>query len=439
MATSMAAATIEAVKLLRPLRERDFALLWTGMTVSLLGDGIYLVAVAWQVYDLDNDPVALSLVGTAWTLGMVAFLLTGGIVSDRTDRRRVLVGADVVRAAALVGMGVLSLSGALEVWHLVALAAFIGMGEAFFGPAFGALVPDVVHPEHLVQANALDQLVRQAAERLIGPALGGFIVAAVGAGTAFLIDAATFAVSAACVAGMRVRIRPQERARSARAELREGLAFVRREPWLWATLVAASVGLLFFLGPLEVLLPYVVRNELGGGAGAYGAVLAAAGAGAIAVSLVLSQRGLPRRYLTFMYVTWAVGTLPFLGYAFGTALWQFALMGVLYGGCMTAGMVVWGVLMSTRVPAELRGRVHSVDWFVSIGLVPVSFALTGPLSKAIGVRETLILAAVVPAAVCVVLFVVAGLRRDEERGLGSYAGATSASASAAGSETPAIS
>src|SRR4051812_49712499 len=99
------------MKLLRPLRERDFALLWTGLTVSLLGDGIFLVAEAWQVYDLDNDPVALSIVGTAWTLGMVAFLLTGGVISDRADRRRVLILADVVRAAALLAMGVLSVTG----------------------------------------------------------------------------------------------------------------------------------------------------------------------------------------------------------------------------------------------------------------------------------------------------------------------------------------
>jgi MFS family permease len=425
------------VKLLRPLRERDFALLWTGMTVSLLGDGIYLVAVAWEVYDLDNDPVALSLVGTAWTLGMVAFALTGGIISDRTDRRLVLVGADLVRAAALVAMGVLTVTGGVEIWHLVALAFFIGIGEAFFGPAFGALVPDVVHPEHLVQANALDQLVRQAAERLIGPALGGLVVAVVGAGTGFLIDAATFGASALCVAAMHVRVRPQARARSARRELREGLAFVRREPWLWATLIAASVGLLFFLGPLEVLLPYVIRNDLGAGAGGYGVVLAAAGAGSVVTSLWLSQRGFPKRYLTFMYATWAIGTLPFLGYAFGSAVWQLALVAVVYGACMTAGMVVWGVLMTTRVPPALRGRVHSVDWFVSIGLTPVSFALTGPVSKAIGVTETLVLAALVPAAVCVALFFAAGLRRDEERGLGDYAGATSAAA--AGSETPAIS
>src|SRR5919109_318726 len=143
------------MKLLRPLRERDFALLWAGMTVSLLGNGIFVVALAWQVYDLENDPVALSLVGAAWTGGMVAFLLTGGVVSDRVDRRRVLVAADLVRAAAVVAMGALAVAGTIAVWHLVVFAVLMGIGEAFFGPAFGAIVPDIVAAELLVQANAL--------------------------------------------------------------------------------------------------------------------------------------------------------------------------------------------------------------------------------------------------------------------------------------------
>jgi DHA3 family tetracycline resistance protein-like MFS transporter len=403
------------VKLLRPLRERDFALLWAGMTISLLGDGIFLVAEAWQVYDLNNDPLALSLVGTAWTLGMVAFLLTGGLISDRADRRQVLILADLVRAAALLGMGVLSITGAIEIWHLVALAALMGIGDAFFGPAFGAIVPDIVSAEHLVQANALQQVVEQAAARLAGPALGGLVVAALGVGPAFLVDAGTFVLSAVAVAAMRVRSRAVERARSARAELREGLELVRREPWLWSTLISACLSLLFFLGPLEVLLPYVVRNDLHAGAGGYGLVLAAAGVGAIGVSLAVGQLGIPRRYLTFMYAMWTVATLPLAGYAVGTHLWQFVLLGAVYGGCMTGGMVVWGTLMSTRVPPDLRGRVHSLDWFVSIGLTPISFALTGPLSKAIGIDATLILAAILPAVACVVLFVVARLREDEER------------------------
>jgi len=403
------------VKLLRPLRERDFALLWAGMTISLLGDGIFLVAEAWQVYDLNNDPLALSLVGTAWTLGMVAFLLTGGLISDRADRRQVLILADLVRAAALLGMGVLSITGVIEIWHLVALSVFMGVGEAFFGPAFGAIVPDIVSAEMLVQANALQQLVQQAAAKLIGPAIGGFVVAAVGAGPAFLVDAATFGLSAIAVAALKVRSQAVERGRSARAELREGLAFVRHEPWLWATLIAASLSLLFFLGPLEVLLPYIIRNDLHAGAGGFGLVLAAAGAGAIVASLLVSQFGVPRRYLTFMYAAWAVATLPLIGYAFGASLWQFVALAVVYGACETGGMVVWGTLMSTRVPKDLRGRVHSLDWFVSIGLTPISFALTGPLSKAIGIDATLVLAGIVPAVACVLLFFVARLRDDEAR------------------------
>jgi DHA3 family tetracycline resistance protein-like MFS transporter len=424
------------VKLLRPLRERDFALLWAGMTVSLLGDGIFLVAEAWQVYDLDNDPVALSIVGTAWTLGMVAFLLTGGVVTDRVEHRRVLIAADLVRAAALVAMGVLSLTGAIAIWHLVVLALIIGAGDAFFGPALGAIVPEVVAAEQLVQANALQQLVERAAARLVGPALGGVVVATAGAGGAFLVDAGTFALSAVCVGAMAVRTLPVVPTGSMRREVRDGLAYVRREPWLWATLVSASVSLLFFLGPLEVLLPFVVRNGLDAGAGGYGAVLAATGVGAVAMTIVLGQTGVPRRYLTFMYATWGVATLPFLVYAFGTALWQFLLFALFEGACMAAGSVVWGTLMSTRVPAGLRGRVHSLDWLVSIGLTPVSFALTGPVSRAIGVDATLVVAAILPALAMVVLYVAAGLRRDEER----YADAVSAAAaSAAGGSTPAIS
>jgi MFS family permease len=137
-----------------------------------------------------------------------------------------------------------------------------------------------------------------------------------------------------------------------------------------------------------------------------------------------------------MYAVWTVGTLPLIGYAYGTALWQFALLAAVYGACMTAGMVVWGTLMSTRVPPELRGRVHSLDWFASIALTPVSFALTGPVSSALGIEATLVLAALVPAVATVALYVIAGLRRDEER----YADAGAcAGSSRTGSGTPAIS
>jgi DHA3 family tetracycline resistance protein-like MFS transporter len=166
--------------------------------------------------------------------------------------------------------------------------------------------------------------------------------------------------------------------------------------------------------------------------------MAAAGAGSVIASLILSQRGLPRRYLTFMYAAWTVSTLPIAGYALGSAIWQFMAFAFMFGTFETAGMVVWGTLMQSRVPPDLRGRVHSLDWFVSIGLTPVSFALTGPVSSAVGVDATLVIAGIVPAVTTAALFFVGRLRRDEDANplLVDYAGAGSP---AAGNETPAIS
>ncbi len=147
------------------------------MTVSLVGDGIFLVTIAWQVYELSDSPTALALVGVAMTIPHVVFLLVGGVVSDRFDRRRVMVSADAVRGAALVALGVLSLAGVVELWHMMLIAALYGAGTAFFGPAFDAIVPELVPSDELTQANSLDQFVRPAALGLAGPALGGVLIA----------------------------------------------------------------------------------------------------------------------------------------------------------------------------------------------------------------------------------------------------------------------
>src|SRR3954447_23841923 len=183
--------------LLAPLRSRDFRLLWVGMCVSLLGDGAFHVALAWQVYALSNAATAMSIVGIAMTVPTIVFLLVGGVASDRLDRRRIMLCADLVRGVAVGVLALLSLSGALELWHVAVLVVFYGTGAAFFAPAFDAIVPELLPPDRLGQANALDQVLRPIALRLAGPAVGGFVVGALGAGTAFALDAATFVVSAA--------------------------------------------------------------------------------------------------------------------------------------------------------------------------------------------------------------------------------------------------
>jgi MFS family permease len=409
-------ALLGRVRMLRPLAARDFRLLWSAMTVSLIGDGIYVVAIAWQVYELSNAPTALAVVGVAWTLPTVLFVLVGGALSDRFDRRTLMLVSDVVRALAIGSIGVLSVTGALELWMVLVLVAFYGAGEALFVPAFQSIVPDLVAAEHLMQANSIDMLMRPLAMQLVGPAIGGLTISVVGTGAAFLLDAGTFLVSASFLLMIPRRPLPPRGATSVRTvfhDIREGFRFVRSLTWLWGSLVAAAFSLLFFFGPAQVLLPFVVKNELGGSAGDFGLALAAAGVGSIAGALVMGGRSLPRRYITVMYAFWtaAVGCVGLWGLA--TGLWQIMVISVFRGFAVTVGIVVWVTMVQTRVPRELLGRVASFDWMLSLALIPVSFALTGPIAEAIGARETLVAAGAIGATVTIAFLFLPGMRATE--------------------------
>ena len=175
---------LRSIRIIEPLARRDFALLTGAATVSLLGDGFFFIALAWQVYELSNAPTAMSIVGVAWTLPLVLFLLLGGVLTDRYDRRRLLISADILRALTIGLIGILSIAGSLELWHVIALIALVGVGDAFFNPASTAIVPDLIPERLLPQANALQGLIRPLMMRLIGPAIGGFVVAGLGPGPA---------------------------------------------------------------------------------------------------------------------------------------------------------------------------------------------------------------------------------------------------------------
>jgi DHA3 family tetracycline resistance protein-like MFS transporter len=405
---------LAAVNLLAPLRHRDFRLLWAGMTVSLLGDGIFLVAVAWEAYVLWNAPAALSIVGIAMTIPMIAFLLPGGVVTDRLDRRRVMLAADALRAAAVAGLAALALAGALRFWELVALVAVYSVGTAFFTPAFDAIVPDLLPAGDLPAANSLDQFVRPVALRLAGPAVGGWLVA-VSTGAAFVVDVVSFVASGAAILAMRPPRRPyHEAAEPAFAALKAGLRFVRGRVWLWGTLLSAAVAYLAFLGPTEVLLPYLVKNDLHGSARDLGLVFAAGGVGAVGAALVMGQRGHPGRDVTFIYATWTLATLAVAGYGLATAAWQLMLACLIFNALETAGTIVWATVKQRHVPSAMLGRVSSLDWLISIGLLPVSFALTAPVAAAVGVRVTLVGAAVVGAAVTLGALCLPGMREIEK-------------------------
>ena len=408
------------LRLLSPLRERDFALLWTGMTVSLIGDGIYFVAIAWLAYSISNTPTALSIVGVAWTLPTVLFVLIGGAVSDRLQRRRVLLVANLAEAIAIGLIGVLSLTGVLQMWMLLALVAIYGAGEAFFNPAFEAIVPTLIGPEEFTAASALDHFVRQFALLLIGPAIGGLLVAFTGVGVAFVIDAGTFLVSVCTLLAMRtspgrVASAPRSRgARSARSPRGSGSCAPthgsggRWPPRAWRCLP--------FYGPYQVLLPFLVKNKLHAGGGTFGLIRAAGGVGAVLMAGMLAQIGLPRRCITVMFLAWTIQSLMMAGFAIAQQAWLFAFVSLFAGAMAALGNVIWGVLLKTLVPNELLGRVSSFDWLISIGLIPLSFAITGPIAEALGSDTTLFAAGLLSAILTVAFLAIPGLR-DPERTL----------------------
>jgi Transmembrane secretion effector len=430
------------------LANRDFRLLFAGRCVSLLGDGAFLVALAWQAYTISNAPTALSLLGIAMTVPLIALLLFGGVISDRHSRRRVMLLADLVRAALLTLLGALAESGALRLWHMLVIVAIYGGAQAFFDPASDAILPELLPSSQLGQANALEQVIRPLALRLAGPAVGGVLVGVLGPGSAFLADGVTFLASAVALWSMSARAaiatpgvgeqrgltisgqhtlgsggrgalaaRPERSLAAgepldlaAGEELREGWAYVRRHVWLWGTFASAGIAYLLFMGPAEVLLPFMVKHVLGGSGVQLGLVLGAGGLGSVACALVMARSGLPARSITFIYVVWGFATLAVAGYGLATAIWQLMLASLAFNLLETAGAIVWATLKQRHVPGYMLGRVSSLDWLISIGLLPVSFALTAPLSAALGVRTTLIGAGLAGAAATLGGLLLPGMR-----------------------------
>jgi Transmembrane secretion effector len=406
------------VRLFAPLAHRDYRLLVGGMSVSLLGDGLFLVALAWQVYALSNAPTALAGVGIAMTVPTITCLLIGGAISDRYDRRKVMLYADCARAAMLGVLALLAATGALRLWQLLVVAAVYGAATAFFDPASDALVPELLPPEALAQANSLDQLIRPVALRLAGPAVGGILVGAIGTDWAFGLDAASFMISAAALLAMSPARRSVSPAppsgQSVRREIFAGMRYVRSHAWLWATLLSAAVAYLLFMGPTEVLLPFIVKNRLHDGATDLGLVFAAGGLGSLLCAMLIGQRGLPRRSITFMYCVWTLATVAIAGYGLAANLWGLMLASVAFNTLETAGTIAWTTAKQRHVPAHLLGRVSSLDWLISIGLLPISFAITGPVSSALGVRTTLIGAGILGAAVTLAALLVPGVRQMDD-------------------------
>jgi MFS family permease len=405
---------------LRPFRLGQYRLLAGSVTMSLFAAGVWLIALVWQVIALDGGPTELSLVSAAAAGGMVATTLLGGVLADRVPQRRILLTVSSARTVAIAVVAALAVGDLLQLWHLIVVAGVIGLGNGFTYPAYSAMLPSILPPEDLMAANGVEGMLRPTIMQAAGPALASALIAASSPGAAIAVVALLEAAGVVFLLLVRpVPLRrdklaePAHPVRAAVVDLKEGFVYMARTPWLLATLLFASALILLIMGPVEVLIPFVIKDRAGGGPGDHAIVMAAFGIGGAIGSLGMAMFKMPRRYLTVMNLFWGVGCLPLVLVGLFANVWVIAAAVFVVGICFSAPMVVWGTLLQRRVPPHMLGRVSSLDFFVSLVFMPVSMAVAGPVSGGIGLGLTFAVAGLVPTAFAVLAIVLAKMPKDE--------------------------
>lgn len=405
---------------LRPLRHPAYLRLSIALVLSLFTQGLWIVAVVWQVIELDGTQGELSFVATAGAVGMLLPILLAGVVADRVPQKLIIVGVEIVHVAMIGAAALLGLTGVVDLWHLAALSFVGGAAMAFYYPAYSAWLPSLVPAEDLLAVNGIEGMLRPTIAQAAGPAAAGAIVAAASPAAAMSLAAILGAVGVLVLLTVPltpVRREAQESTehpiRAGLTDMREGFSYMVRTPWLLATLLFASLMILLIMGPLEVLVPFLVKDKAGGGAQDHALIIAAFGVGGAVGSMVTASFKLPRRYLTIMVMLWGAGCLPFVLIGTTSSIAVMVASAFVLGVTFGAPMVIWGTLLQRRVPPHLLGRVSSLDFFVSLSLMPVSMAIAGPVSEAIGMTTTFILAGTLPTVFAIVAIVWAKLPADE--------------------------
>jgi MFS family permease len=394
---------------LKLLRRRNFRLLFIGQGVSVLGDRMVAVALAFAVIELGGSASQVGLVLAAGWAPLAVTVLAGGVVADRTSRRAVMVVADLVRIATQGTMAVLLVTGEAEIWMLAALAGVTGAATGFFNPASTGLLPEVVPADELQPANAMRATAVSGSE-ILGPILAGILVAAVGAGWAIAVDAATFAVSAVCLAMLRPPAREGQEPSSFLADLRDGWAAFRSRRWVWTFVAYFAIANMLW-GAWSALGPTVADRDLGGAA-VWGTILGAVGVGAL-VGSILAVRARPRRPLLFVALLEGLFGLPLAFLAAGAPAPLLAFGGFLSGLGMMLGNSVWESTLQRHIPDRELSRVSSYDWFGSFVFYPLGLATWGTVAGAIGLHPALWVAFGLFGACAIVLLTLPEVRRFE--------------------------
>ena len=393
--------------------EPQFRLLFAGQALSMLGDRITFVALPFAVLAIGGSASDVGLVVAAATVPFALFALLGGVWADRLPRHRLMLASDLVRLATQAVAAGLLITGAAEVWHLVVLMAVFGTADAFFAPALTGLLPAVVAPERLQEANALRSLVLSGG-LVIGPAIAGVLVVLVGPGGAIAFDAATFAASSVALALLRPRTveRVDVTEPTLLRGLREGFAEVRARPWVQIFLAVLCMYHVVVLPAIYVLGPVLAERELDG-AQTWAIVTAGFGLGAI-LGNVLVLHWKPSRPLLVAAAAFVVASCQAAIVGSGLSVWGIAGLEAITGVAVSVGFTLWETTLQEQIPEHAISRVSSYDYLVSVGLMPVGLALAGPLEAAVGLHELLALqtALAVPIALAALaLPAVRSLRR----------------------------
>ncbi len=383
------------------LSNRSFALLWSGQTVSRLGDSLYTIALAWWVLQKTGSAAAMGGVLICSTVPMLLLLLFGGVAVDRLPRVRLMLGSDLICALVVLLIAFLSFQQWLALWQIFVMSAIFGAVEAFFYPAYIAVVPDLVPPELLPAANSLRSISLQGAQ-LIGPAIAAVIIALGGTSLAFALDGASFLLSALCIVAL-PRL-PALRSSAEKEEgvlhdIRKGISTVLHSPWLWVTLMIASVSTIFLVGPAEAALPLLVKQRFGEQVSLYALLTTLSALGSLLAAFLLGHFKRIRRRGPLTYGAWLLASLMLLVVGLPLPLFGVSLAFFIQGASFTILGLAWHNSLQEFIPSDLLGRVASIDQLVSSGLLPIGYGLAGIAADRLGASPVFVLGGAISACV----------------------------------------
>jgi MFS family permease len=396
---------------LRALGSRNYRLFVAGQLISLVGTWMQMVAQSWLVYRLTGSAALLGLIGFAGQIPVFVLAPLGGVVADHANRRRVITVTQSVMMALAALLAALTLGGWVRVWHLFILAACLGIANAFDIPARQAFVIEMVDREHLVNAIALNSSMVNGA-RVVGPAIAGLVVAAVGEGWCFFLNAVSYIAVIGALLMMRLDVRRRVPSQiSAWESIVEGFAYSWRTAPVRALLLL--LGLVSLMGmPYSVLMPIVADRILHGGPNAYGLLMSASGLGALAGAASLTVRRQLSGLGRWVAVSAAGFGASLIAFSFSRSLWLSAALLLPAGFFVMVEMAASNTLIQAMIPDRLRGRVMAVYSMMFMGMAPIGALMAGALADPLGAPATV----AIGGAVCIAGGLIFGARLPSLRG-----------------------